>query len=152
VPARVAAFAGQRRRWFAGFIQVLHRYRRLVGDRDAGRLGQRHLVVKTIDMALPLLGMGAWLLLPLIWWRHGAVPNLVWQCILGKMVFDAALGAWCWNLYRHWQGRASLPFAQALPLLVAESVVFQPLRQACACLGWWDVVRRRTTWGRRRTE
>lgn len=150
VPVGLRAFARQRRRWFAGFVRTLAAYRHLVGDRAAGLLGRRHLVVKTIDMLLPALGIAAWLALGILALRSSAVAPEVWLLIAavigGRMLIEAVVGTWCWRLYRRWQGRAPLAYRQALPLLLLEGICFQPLRQACAVLGCLDVLRGRRGW------
>src|SRR5262249_28030291 len=56
-PARPLAFLRQRARWFAGFIETMFRNRDLVGNPRFGRLGDFHLVVKTIDMLLPVYAL-----------------------------------------------------------------------------------------------
>lgn len=149
-PGALLPFLAQRRRWFAGFITVLWRYRWMVGFRASGRLGCRHLLVKTVDIFLPWIGVSAWILLGILWIRLGAVPNVVWQIILVKMAIDVAIGWWGWSIYRQWLGRAPLPWIRALPLLMLEPLIFQPFRQVCAVCGWMDVVTGRRRWGQRR--
>jgi len=150
VPLGLAAFIRQRRRWFAGFVRTLCHYRHLVGWRQAGLLGRRHLVIKTVDVLLPALGLSAWVALAIIASRGSAVPTETWWILLGilggRAVIEVGVGLWCWRLYRRWRGQVPLTLLQALPLLCIEGICFQPLRQLSAVLGCIDCLRGRRRW------
>ena len=55
-PDTVPSFVHQRTRWFAGFLQTLWEYRRMVGDPQMGPLGWLMLPIKCVDAILPLWG------------------------------------------------------------------------------------------------
>ena len=55
-PDTVPSFVHQRTRWFAGFLQTLWEYRRMVGDRRMGAVGSLMLPIKCVDAVLPLWG------------------------------------------------------------------------------------------------
>ena len=55
-PETVPAFVHQRTRWFAGFLQTLWTYRRMVGDGRMGLVGSLMLPIKCVDAILPLWG------------------------------------------------------------------------------------------------
>ena len=55
-PDTVPSFVHQRTRWFAGFLQTLWEYRRMVGDPRMGPLGWLMLPIKCVDAILPLWG------------------------------------------------------------------------------------------------
>ena len=55
-PDTVPTFVHQRTRWFAGFLQTLWEYRRMVGDPRMGALGWLMLPIKCVDAILPLWG------------------------------------------------------------------------------------------------
>ncbi len=55
-PDTVPSFVHQRTRWFAGFLQTLWEYRRLVGNPSMGALGLFMLPIKCVDAILPIWG------------------------------------------------------------------------------------------------
>ena len=55
-PDTVPSFVHQRTRWFAGFLQTLWEYRRMVGDRRMGAVGWLMLPIKCVDAVLPVWG------------------------------------------------------------------------------------------------
>ncbi len=55
-PVGLGAFFRQRRRWFAGFLLTLFRFRHLIGRPRAGRFGTLKLPLKMIDALIPLAG------------------------------------------------------------------------------------------------
>lgn len=150
VPMGLAAFVRQRRRWFAGFVRTLSHYRHLVGWRAAGLLGRRHLLIKTVDILLPALGLSAWLALAIIASRGSTVSMETWWILLaiigGRAVIEVGVGLWCWRLYRRWRGTVPLGWVPAVLLLAVEGICFQPLRQLSAVLGCIDCLRGRRRW------
>ncbi len=55
-PDTVPSFVHQRTRWFAGFLQTLWDYRRMVGDSRLGLVGALMLPIKCVDAILPVWG------------------------------------------------------------------------------------------------
>ncbi len=147
-PHRVRGFLRQRSRWFAGFIHTMVQHRDLVGAPWAGRLGRVHLVLKTIDLLLPLYGLCAPLvLLGLVLAGQGLHVLILW-ILLGKALVDVALHLRAERLARAWLGGATTAWGRLgrVLLVLAEPVAFQPLRQFGAGLGWLAYLRGRIEW------
>lgn len=147
-PAGVLAFLRQRTRWFAGFIETMNRNADLVGSRQHGRFGTYHLPVKTIDMLLPVYGLGATATLAMLLLLGYGLDARILAVVLAKLLFDIVCYARCIQLFEAWQGRrpsASL-YGRALLATLLEPVFFQLLRQTGALLGWIAYVRGRIDW------
>lgn len=147
VPATPWTLLRQRRRWFAGFIGTLWRYRSLVGDPAAGRLGCGHLRVKTIDLLAPLYGLAAFLVLIALLAGPGLDPAVL-GALLGKLCLDLLLSLWCIRRFLAWQPQADHGrwWLRGLFAAVTEAWCFQPLRHTGALLGWWAWLTRRLRW------
>ena len=121
-PETVAAFVGQRTRWFAGFLQTLWDHRRLVGDGRMGALGWFMLPVKCVDAGLPL---GGFLSLGILLAAAAAGGATTWE--------RAALGVFA----AKWAGgRRAGPAAVAL----ARAAVPRPRRRRRAAAPGLDAV------------
>lgn len=143
-PGTPLRFLRQRRRWFAGFIETLVANRDLVGAARAGALGRSHLVVKTIDLLLPLYGLAALITLAVFLIAGGGVHVSVLAALGAKLLYDVVIHLWALSLYSRWQGRALGWWV--VPLILVEPLLFQPLRQLGALLGWIDHLKRRIDW------
>ena len=116
-PDTVPTFVHQRTRWFAGFLQTLWEYRRMVGDPRMGTLGFLMLPIKCVDALLPLWGSlslvillaaaiggsahwqrAALLLFLLRWSVDLALSGLMWDVATGECSrgVDASCPARCW--------------------------------------------------------
>jgi cellulose synthase/poly-beta-1,6-N-acetylglucosamine synthase-like glycosyltransferase len=147
VPAGLGPLLRQRRRWFAGFIATLWRYRHLVGDPATGRLGCVHLAIKTIDLLAPLYGLAAFIVLIAYLCGPGLDPAVI-GALLGKFCLDLWLGAWALHRFLAWQRPTDAAARRRRGFLAAttEALCFQPLRHAGALLGWWAWLTRRMRW------
>jgi cellulose synthase/poly-beta-1,6-N-acetylglucosamine synthase-like glycosyltransferase len=143
-PGTPLRFLRQRRRWFAGFIETLIANRDLVGAARAGALGRSHLVVKTVDLLLPLYGLAALITLAMFLIAGGGVHPSVLAALGAKLIYDVVIHLWALSLYRRWQRRALGWWV--VPLILVEPILFQPLRQLGALLGWVDHLKRRIDW------
>jgi cellulose synthase/poly-beta-1,6-N-acetylglucosamine synthase-like glycosyltransferase len=148
-PGTIRGFLRQRTRWFAGFIETMVRHREMVGDRACGRLGRYHLLVKTVDLLLPLYGLLALLLLAGYLVAGGAIHAWILAMLLAKLAYDLGLHLWSMALHRRWQGEGNITVGTLLATLL-EPVVFQPLRQLGAACGWIAYLRRRIDWAPQR--
>lgn len=151
VPSGPAAFLRQRRRWFAGFLDTMVRNRDLVAEPRHGRLGSFHLVVKTLDMVLPLYALAAnsaFLVFLLLGRR---LPPAVLAVLAAKFLYDLGAHAWCLALHERWQGRRLRPalLVQGLLSSVTEPFLFQLYRQLGAFLGWVSYLRGHIDWAPR---
>jgi len=147
-PARPRVFFRQRSRWFAGFLETMFRNQDMVGNPRYGRLGKRHLIIKTIDTLLPIYGLSAAvLLLVFLGSGHGVGP-VVLTALLAKFLFDLTCHFFCMLMYQRWQGsRVTVRFAlRALLATLTEPLLFQFLRQLGAVLGWVRFLRGHTEW------
>lgn len=147
-PAGIRAFLRQRTRWFAGFLETMHRNSDLVGSPRHGRFGTFLLPVKTIDMLLPVYGLAATLTLGLLLARGFGLDARLVAVIVAKLLFDMACYARCIQLFERWQGRRPTAglFGRALVATLLEPVCFQLLRQLGALLGWVAYLRGRIDW------
>lgn len=150
-PETLGAFVGQRTRWFAGFLQTMWDYRRLVGDPRMGRLGWFMLPVKCVDAVLPLWGF---LSLGILLAAAVAGGASVWEraalaAFAGKWAVDAGLGLLLWRWHaRLFPERAPvlLPRRGMLWCILTESVLFNPLRQVAVLNAYGWFLRRTRRW------
>lgn len=147
-PAGVRAFLRQRTRWFAGFLETMHRNADLVGSSRHGRFGTYHLPVKTIDMLLPVYGFVATATLALLVATGRGLDSRILAVVVAKLLFDIVCYARCIELFERWQGRRPTArlYGRALLATLTEPVCFQLLRQLGAVLGWIAYVRGRIEW------
>jgi cellulose synthase/poly-beta-1,6-N-acetylglucosamine synthase-like glycosyltransferase len=149
VPGTVCQFLRQRARWFAGFIETMVRHRDLVGDARCGRLGTVHLVIKTIDLLLPLYGLLAVIVLLVFLLNGGDIhPAIVWV-LLSKLAYDLGVHWWSMSLHRWWQGGQGVTLVTVIAT-ICEPLLFQPLRQLGAALGWIAFFRGHIDWSPQR--
>ena len=152
-PARLGNFLSQRRRWFAGFIQTMFRHSDMVGNPRYGRLGTFHLLVKTVDLLLPVYGFVAAVSLValLAGGRSITTPILVLVC--AKFLFDLGCHAASLTMYQRWLGRSlnARLVARSLLATLTEPLGFQLLRQLGAVLGWVAFLRGRIDWAPQRS-
>ncbi len=149
VPGTIRQFLRQRSRWFAGFIETMVRHRDLVGDARCGRLGTVHLLLKTIDLVLPLYGLFALLVLIFFILSGGDIhPVIVWV-LCAKLAYDLGIHLWSMSLHRWWQGGQGVTFLTVMAT-ISEPILFQPLRQLGAALGWIAFLRGHIDWSPQR--
>lgn len=148
-PGTVRQFLRQRTRWFAGFIETMVRHRGMVGNPACGRLGTYHLLVKTVDLLLPLYGLLAVILLAVYLVAGGEIHAWILFLLLGKLAYDLALHLWSMVLHRRWQGEGGITIGTLIATLL-EPIAFQPLRQLGAACGWIAYLRRRIDWAPQR--
>lgn len=148
-PGTVRQFLRQRTRWFAGFIETMVRHRGMVGNPQCGRLGTYHLLVKTVDLLLPLYGLLAVTLLVAYLITGGVIHAWILVLLLAKLAYDLGLHLWSMALHRRWQGTSGLTFGTFIATLL-EPIAFQPLRQLGAAYGWIAFLRRRIDWAPQR--
>jgi cellulose synthase/poly-beta-1,6-N-acetylglucosamine synthase-like glycosyltransferase len=148
-PGTVRQFLRQRTRWFAGFIETMVRHRGMVGNPACGRLGTYHLLVKTVDLLLPLYGLLAVILLAVYLIAGGEIHAWILILLLGKLAYDLALHLWSMVLHRRWQGDGGITVGTLIATLL-EPIAFQPLRQLGAACGWIAYLRRRIDWAPQR--
>jgi cellulose synthase/poly-beta-1,6-N-acetylglucosamine synthase-like glycosyltransferase len=148
-PETLLTFLRQRRRWFAGFLQIQRWNRDMVGNGKFGWLGRAMMPVKTLDTLQPLYGLTAFILL-IAFIATGrfsiALPILLVMII--KVIVDMAFHLWCLGRYRAWTGdRQSEGIFRALLAAIVEPFSFQLLRHAGAAWGWWTFLTGGQTWG-----
>jgi cellulose synthase/poly-beta-1,6-N-acetylglucosamine synthase-like glycosyltransferase len=148
-PETVPAFVHQRTRWFAGFLQTLWTYRRMVGDARLGLIGGLMLPIKCVDAVLPLWGS-----LSLAILLAAAVGGTAHWQRASLMLFavrwgvDLMLGALMW----HWHKTLFPERRHALrgPLLAlhmaTEGLVFNWFRQLAVLNAYSWFVRRVQKW------
>lgn len=148
-PGTVRQFLRQRTRWFAGFIETMVRHRGMVGNPACGRLGTYHLLVKTVDLLLPLYGLLAVMLLAVYLIAGGEIHAWILILLLAKLAYDLVLHLWSMMLHRCWQGDGGITLGTLVATLL-EPIAFQPLRQLGAACGWIAYLRRRIDWAPQR--
>ncbi len=148
-PDTVPSFLHQRTRWFAGFLQTLWEYRRMVGDRRMGAVGWLMLPIKCVDAILPLWGsLSLAILLAAAlggsahWQRAGlALFLLRWGVDLGLSVL-----MWHWHR-RLFPGREYALSGGTLGFhMASEGLVFNWFRQVAVLNAYSWFVRRVQKW------
>ncbi len=150
-PETVGAFVGQRTRWFAGFLQTLWDYRRLVGDPRLGAIGWFMLPVKCVDAVLPLWGF---LSLGILLAAAATGGATAWEraalgVFAGKWALDAGLGLLLWRWHARLfpdRGGVLLPRGGMLWCILTESLLFNPLRQVAVLNAYGWFLRRTRRW------
>ena len=154
-PDTVPSFVHQRTRWFAGFLQTLWDYRRLVGHPRMGAVGALMLPIKCVDAVLPLWGsLSLALLLAATvggstgWQRAGLL------LFAGRWAVDLALSGLMWT----WHRRLFPDRTHALPgwtlglHMASEGLVFNWFRQIAVLNAYGWFVRRVQKWHQPRWE
>ena len=148
-PDTVPSFLHQRTRWFAGFLQTLWEYRRMVGDRRMGAVGWLMLPIKCVDAILPLWGslslailLAATLGGSAHWQRAGLELFLLRWSV--DLVLSLVMWHWHRRLFpdrRHALNGGTLGFHMA-----SEGLVFNWFRQIAVLNAYSWFVRRVQKW------
>jgi cellulose synthase/poly-beta-1,6-N-acetylglucosamine synthase-like glycosyltransferase len=148
-PDAVPAFVHQRTRWFAGFLQTLWDYRRMVASPKMGLLGGLMLPIKCVDAILPLWGFLS--LLILLAATFGGTAN--WQkaslwLFAVRWGLDLCLGGIMWRWHRrlfpdrgHELSGRTLAFCMA-----SEGFIFNWFRQIAVLNAYSWFARRVQKW------
>jgi cellulose synthase/poly-beta-1,6-N-acetylglucosamine synthase-like glycosyltransferase len=147
-PAKVTAFLNQRRRWFAGFITTHFKYHDMVANHRYGRMGRYMMVIKTLDLLLPVYALAAAVVLIMLLSIRHWLPIIIVKVIIAKLLFDLLLHAYSIILYQRWQGTPlhRKMWLQSVGATLTEPFVFQILRQLGAVFGWLAFLRRSIDW------
>ncbi|OQW57383.1 MAG: glycosyl transferase [Proteobacteria bacterium SG_bin9] len=148
-PGAFGAFLMQRRRWFAGYLQVQLWNRDIAGQRKFGSLGAMMMPIKAFDTLQPIYGFSAFLLLVafLIAGKVSIVLTAL-TIIAAKIAFDLLFNLWMVYVYRRVTGdRRSSRYGHVIIASVLEPFSFQLLRQAGATWGWISFLTNRHRWG-----
>jgi cellulose synthase/poly-beta-1,6-N-acetylglucosamine synthase-like glycosyltransferase len=148
-PETVPSFVHQRTRWFAGFLQTLWSYRRLVGHPRMGLVGALMLPIKCVDAILPLWGFLS--LAILVAAAAGGTGH--WQkaslILFGvRWGVDLLLGGVMWRWHRSlFPGRPhALPGGLLALHMATEGLVFNWFRQIAVLNAYGWFVRRVQKW------
>jgi cellulose synthase/poly-beta-1,6-N-acetylglucosamine synthase-like glycosyltransferase len=147
-PAAAATFLNQRRRWFAGFIATHFKFHEMVLNGRYGAVGRYMMVIKTLDLLLPVYALAAAVVLVMILVVRHHLALIIVRLIVAKLFFDLLMHAYSIVLYQRWLG---IPLARKLWLAsfgatLTEPFVFQILRQLGAVFGWLAFLRGRINW------
>jgi cellulose synthase/poly-beta-1,6-N-acetylglucosamine synthase-like glycosyltransferase len=147
-PAALPTFLNQRRRWFAGFIATHFKYHDMVGNGRYGAMGRYMLVLKTLDLLLPVYALAALVGLVTILFIHHSLSSFILKLIALKLLFDMVMHAYSILLYQRWLG---IPLSrklwlQSLGATLTEPFLFQLMRQMGAVFGWLAFLRKRIDW------
>ncbi len=148
-PDTVPTFVHQRTRWFAGFLQTLWEYRRMVGNPRMGLIGGLMLPIKCVDAILPVWGslslavlLAAALHGSAAWERAGLL------LFLARWAVDLGLSGIMWNWHRRLfpdRGR-ELPGVVLAAHMATEGLVFNWFRQIAVLNAYSWFVRRVQKW------
>ena len=148
-PDTVSTFVHQRTRWFAGFLQTLWEYRRMVGDPRMGALGFLMLPIKCVDAVLPL--WGALSLAILLAATAGGSPH--WEraallLFLLRWAVDLGLSGimWTWHRRMFPERKSGLPGVVLTLHMASEGLVFNWFRQIAVLNAYSWFVRRVQKW------
>ena len=148
-PETVPAFVHQRTRWFAGFLQTLWDYRRLVADPRMGRVGALMLPIKCVDAILPLWGS-----LSLAILLAAAVGGSAhWQRV-SLILFSVRWGVdlllsaimWCWHRRLFPERQPGLRGPVLMLHMATEGLIFNWFRQIAVLNAYGWFLRRVEKW------
>jgi cellulose synthase/poly-beta-1,6-N-acetylglucosamine synthase-like glycosyltransferase len=147
-PAAARTFLNQRRRWFAGFIATHFKFHEMVLNGRYGAVGRYMMVIKTLDLLLPVYALAAAVVLVMILVIRHHLALIIVRLIVAKLFFDLIMHAYSIMLYQRWLG---IPLGRKLWLAsfgatLTEPFVFQILRQLGAVFGWLAFLRGRINW------
>lgn len=148
-PGQFGSFLLQRRRWFAGYLQVQLWNRDIAGQRRFGGLGLMMMPIKAFDTLQPIYGFSAFLLLIafLIAGKTCIVLTAL-AVIAAKIAIDLLFNIWMVHVYRRVTGdKRSSRYGHVIIATVLEPFSFQLLRQAGAAWGWVSFLTNRHRWG-----
>ncbi len=149
-PETAGAFVTQRTRWFAGFLETLWEYRRLVGDPGLGVLGWLMLPLKCVDAVLPLWGFTSLLVLIAALASGQAHIQYAALALLGaKVVLETTMAALLWRWHRRHFGARVAPARQWL-FILTEGLVFHWFRQIAVLNSYVRFARRDRSWTQKR--
>lgn len=148
-PETIPSFVHQRTRWFAGFLQTLWTYRRMVGNPKMGALGWLMLPIKCVDAILPLWGATSLLLLlaaslfGATQWRWASLElfGLRWA---GEIALSILLCRWARRLSG--DKRGDLHGARLAFCIVTEGLLFNWFRQIAVLNAYGWFIRRVQHW------
>ena len=154
-PDTVPSFVHQRTRWFAGFLQTLWEYRRMVGDPQMGLLGWLMLPIKCVDAILPLWGfLSLAILLAAFLGGSAHWQRLALILFAVRWSVDLCLSAVMWTWHRRLfptRGR-ELPGLTLGLHMASEGLVFNWFRQIAVLNAYSWFVRRVQKWHQPRWE
>ncbi len=100
-PRTAIAFIKQRTRWFAGFLNTLTEYRRMIANPGHRALGLVMLPIKTIDAILPVWGViTLGVLLSAMFFGHESWRWYAMSLFIAKWTYDLVLMGLMVRLYR----------------------------------------------------
>ncbi|MFZ5733625.1 MAG: glycosyltransferase family 2 protein [Pseudomonadota bacterium] len=148
-PGAFGSFMLQRRRWFAGYLQVQLWNRDLAGQRRFGGIGTMMMPIKAFDTLQPVYGFTAFLLLiAFLMTGKTSIVLTALAIIAAKIAIDLAFNLWMVHVYRRVTGdRRSSRYGHVIIATVLEPFSFQLLRQAGAVWGWVSFLTNRHRWG-----
>ena len=147
-PSTAGSFLRQRRRWFGGFLQTQHRFRKMVGNYRYGSLGSWMLPIKAFDTMQPLYGLAAIVLLSaFVAQRQWGMFRVAVAVMSFKIAIDVAFRLWTVFIYGRWTGN---PRTTKLHLAIASALIepfsFMPLRHVGEAWGWLLFLTGRNVW------
>ncbi len=145
-PETAGAFIAQRTRWFAGFLETLWRYRRMVGDPRHRALGLVLLPLKCVDAVLPLWGFFSLLvLLGALASQQAHIQLAAGAIFVGKITLESATAALLWRWHRaHFPTRTGV--GRLWPFILTEGLVFHWFRQIAVLRSYGRFARGERAW------
>ncbi len=154
-PDTVPSFVHQRTRWFAGFLQTLWDYRRMVGDSRMGVVGLLMLPIKCVDAILPVWGFLSLVILAAsIFGGTSHWQRLGLELYLGRWLVELTLSGIMWRWHRQLFPGREAKFGGPLLLLhiATEGLVFNWFRQVAVLNAYTWFFRRVQRWHQPRWE
>ena len=145
-PETPSDFMRQRTRWFAGFLQTMWDYRRMVGDRRLGALGWLLLPIKCIDAMLPVWGvLSLSLLVAALATGIEALQISALALFGGKVMIELANAAVVGTCHRALFGDRRFA-VRMWPYVLTEGLVFHWFRQIAVLRAYQRVHVRQPQW------
>ncbi len=144
-PQTATAFVRQRTRWFAGFLQTLFAYRRMIFAPRFGKIGWLMLPIKTVDAILPIWGVASLvILLVVVAFGRGSLPLWAATLFLSKYLFDVILILLIlrWHRKLFPTRRLELSVPQMIFCVLTEGLLFNQFRQIAVLNAYSQSVRR----------
>lgn len=145
-PETVSSFLRQRRRWAAGFLDTLLKYRQMVGDRRFGLLGCGYLLHNTLTISTPIDSL-AWLVAGLILsFNTSQRLDNPFAIVIVSTVLSILTSILTISAYRRYFGRQEVSPLGAVFDLLLRPIFYLPATALSQLWGYISYLQRQKDW------
>jgi cellulose synthase/poly-beta-1,6-N-acetylglucosamine synthase-like glycosyltransferase len=145
-PETLYSLLRQRRRWAAGFLDTLLKYRQMVGDRRFGILGCGYLVHNTLTISTPIDSLG-WLVAGFILsFNTAQTPDYPIEIAIIATALSVLTSSLAINAYRHYFSHYEVSPIGAIFDLLLRPVFYLPVTAISQLWGYISYLRRQKSW------